>query len=136
MMTAEYAVLQANQTFYDAYGARDMAAMERCWSTQQPVACIHPGWQVLRGHDRVMASWRAIMTSQRQPSTICESAHAIIIDHVAVVTGFERGGDSRLAATNVFVLEDGLWKMIHHQASHYTERTIPEGLGLSKDELN
>lgn len=136
MMTAEYAVLQANQSFYEAYSTGDMAAMERCWSTQQPVTCIHPGWQVLRGHDRVMASWRALMAGRHSPPQSCESVHAIIIDQVAVVTCIERGSAGKLAATNIFVLEDGLWKMIHHQASHYTERTIPEGLGLSKDELN
>src|SRR3546814_17800766 len=34
----------------------------------------------------------------------------------AFVTCYEVIGDSLLAATNIFVLEDGGWKLVHHQA--------------------
>ena len=42
-MSQEAAVLFANEVFYEAFKARDLATMELLWAEGLPVACIHPG---------------------------------------------------------------------------------------------
>ena len=67
-MTAdERAVLAANAAFYRAFAERDVAAMDALWARSTPVACIHPGWQVLNGREAVMASWRGILAGVPPP---------------------------------------------------------------------
>lgn len=136
ILTADYAVLQANLGFYEAFAARDMEAMDRCWSTQHRVACAHPGWQVIHGRERVMASWRAILEGTSAPDIHCQGAQTILVDQVAVVTCVERLADARLVATNVFALEEGLWKMVHHHAAPFAERSVPEASIPPPDRLN
>ena len=42
------AVVAANQAFYAAHEARDLAAMRRVWEHSDRTVCIHPGWPILR----------------------------------------------------------------------------------------
>lgn len=108
------AALDANTAFYRALADGDYAAMDLLWARTVPVACIHPGWPVIRGRDPVMESWRAIM---RNPPTIArESAAGHLLGPLAAITCVERIGSAPLAATNLFVIEDGAWRMIHHHA--------------------
>ena len=53
-------VLAANQRFYDALEALDIAAMEACWSPAPGVACLHPGMPWQRGWDEVSSGWEVI----------------------------------------------------------------------------
>lgn len=109
-------VLAANQAFYAAFAARDAEAMEALWARRAPVACIHPGWQPLHGRDAVLASWRDIMGSPTSPPIRCGEAVAHVLGATAVVICSERFPGAELVATNVFVAEDGAWKLVHHQA--------------------
>jgi SnoaL-like domain len=135
MWSPERAVLEANLSFYEAFAAQDLTAMDRVWSRRHPVACIHPGWQVLRGRERVIASWRAILEVET-PSVRCEDARAHILDEAAFVTCVELVGASRLVATNIFVFEEGVWRMVHHQASPYATRNVPGEVIPPKETLN
>jgi ketosteroid isomerase-like protein len=110
-------VLEANEAFYRAFAARDPEAMTAIWSSAHPVACIHPGWDVLDGRDAVLGSWRRILTSGDSPDITCSLAEARVFGDVAFVTCHEAIGAGRLAATNVFVREGGAWRMVHHQAT-------------------
>jgi hypothetical protein len=107
-------LLRANRDFYRAFAAGDFVAMDRVWSDHREVVCVHPGWELLRGRDRVMASWRGIL---RRPMPV-RSRDEIVELHgeVAVIACVEVLPDAELAATNVFVLEEGRWRMQHHQA--------------------
>lgn len=109
-------VLTANQTFYRAFSKGDMDAMDALWSSAAPVACSHPGWAVLTGRDTVMASWRSILDSPGRPHITCRDAAAHELGDAAYVTCYEDVGAGVLAATNIFVLEAGAWRMVHHQA--------------------
>jgi ketosteroid isomerase-like protein len=115
-MTAdERAVLAANEAFYRAFAARDVEAMEALWARRVPAACIHPGWQVLNGREAVMASWRGILGGV--PLAIrCADAVARVAGTAAFVVCTERLDAGELVATNVFVQEDGDWKIAHHHA--------------------
>lgn len=114
----ELEVLDANDAFYRAFLARDGDAMAALWAEEHPVACIHPGSDVLVGRDAVLASWRAVLVPGGAPELSCSQAEAHVLGEVAFVTCHEvirTGG--RLAATNVYVRERGAWRMVHHQAT-------------------
>lgn len=109
-------VLAANRLFYRAFTNRDLASLDALWARRAPVACIHPGWPALHGREEVMVSWRNILTGPSSPQIVCSGAHAEIVGDVAYVTCIETLTNGRLIATNLFVHEDGEWRMIHHQA--------------------
>jgi ketosteroid isomerase-like protein len=117
MTMTDLEVLEANDAFYRAFAARDAAAMERVWAERHPVACVHPGWDVLVGREEVLASWRGILGSHGGPSISCSLAEAHVLGDTAFVTCREILPGGHLAATNVFVREAGAWKLVHHHAS-------------------
>ena len=110
------AVIAANEAFYVAFRSKDLDAMDAIWAKKTKVAVIHPGWNTLVGRDEVMASWHRIIASGGAPKI--ESVQPIVLlrNDSAVVLCYEKADNSYLAATNVFVLEDGDWRMIHHHA--------------------
>lgn len=130
MNAHELEVLETNEAFYRAFDARDATGMESLWAERHPVACIHPGWDVLEGREEVVESWRRIFRSGGAPHVSPARAEAHVIGDVALVTCHEVLESGRLAATNVFVLEDGAWRVIHHQATPIApgqERPAPRG---------
>lgn len=110
-------VLAANAAFYAAFNARDLAAMDALWARSAPVACVHPGRNALTGRDEVLASWRAILAHPETPRIFTGGESARLLGEVAYVICRELVGGSPLAATNVFVREDGRWRLAHHHAS-------------------
>ncbi len=112
----ETAVLAANRAFYDAFAERNSGIMEHLWAREHVVACIHPGWAPLHGMDAVLGSWRAILGSPDAPTIQCTDATALVFGETALVTCVEHVRDGSLAATNVFTLERGEWRLVHHQA--------------------
>jgi hypothetical protein len=131
MRAADLELLEANAAFYRAFTARNADAMERLWAERHPVACVHPGWDILDERDEIVGSWRAILEGDGAPELTYELAEARQVGDVGVVTCHEVLRDARLAATNVFVREDGAWRMVHHQASPIApgqaRRTAPAG---------
>jgi ketosteroid isomerase-like protein len=121
MTAEERAVLTANEAFYTAFAERDPEAMDRVWARRVPVACIHPGWNPLRGREPVMASWRAIFSGPGSPQISCSRATAYVTGDSAVVICVEHVPGSLLVATNLFAREDGEWRMIHHHAGGLAE---------------
>ena len=115
-MSTEADVLAANQAFYDAFARRDADAMAALWAARAPVACIHPGWGALIGRDEVISSWRAILENPRSPKIRFSDATAHVHGESAFVVCAESVSGSDLIATNVFVREDGAWRMVHHHA--------------------
>ena len=124
-MAEHEAVLFANEAFYRAFADRDSAAMDAVWAAEAPVACIHPGWNALTGRDQVMASWRRILGGGGGPAITCHNARALLQGACAFVICHEHIGSGFLIATNIFVLEGGRWKMVHHQAGPTTQ-PVPE----------
>ncbi|MEZ4287414.1 MAG: nuclear transport factor 2 family protein [Polyangiales bacterium] len=114
----EQRVLAANLAFYEAFAAADADAMLNLWSQHSPVACVHPGMPPLYGRTEVINSWRQIMAHPRAPRIHCTDAKVHILGAVAYVTCNEGLLDeaSSLIATNIFVLEDGNWRIVFHQA--------------------
>jgi len=116
MSEQDTSLLAANQAFYDAFSSRDFKAMAGLWSEDAEVACVHPGWDVLEGHDAVLGSWRDILANPANPAIACHNAHAHVHGELGFVLCHEVAPEGVLVATNIFHLEDGAWRMVHHQA--------------------
>jgi ketosteroid isomerase-like protein len=109
-------VLLANASFYRAFAGRDVDRIEEIWARRSPIACVHPGWQPLTGRDAVMASWRGILRGPGAPDIRCTDAACHLVGDSAYVVCIERLDAGALVATNVFVHEDGAWRIVHHHA--------------------
>jgi len=128
-MAENEAVLFANEAFYRAFADGDLAAMDAVWASAAPVACIHPGWNLLDGRAAVMASWRAILDNPKRPDISSVGGAVKVYGDTAVVTCYETVGGGYLVATNIFIREAGAWKLVHHQAGP----TPPPTLEASDD---
>src|SRR5438067_11520305 len=109
-------VIGANGAFYAAFNAKDPEAMDAVWAREATVTCIHPGWNVLTGRERVMESWRGILGNPNQPRIVAGGAEVELFGDCAVVTCRELVAGNPLAATNIFVREDGQWRLAHHHS--------------------
>lgn len=116
MISDRAALLAANHAFYRAFRVGDLPAMEAAWAVRAPVACVHPGADVLSGRAAVVQSWRHILASGGIAEIQCEHAQAYVLGEAGFVTCHERLGEGVLIATNLFVLEDDEWRMVQHHA--------------------
>jgi ketosteroid isomerase-like protein len=121
-MTDSDAVLAANLEFYRAFAARDLAAMDRLWARQAPVACLHPGWTALTEREAIMESWSGILSNPDAPRIACFDEQVLLYGSVALVLCEEELEGGTLAASNLFVREDDEWRIVHHQAGQIVRR--------------
>jgi ketosteroid isomerase-like protein len=121
-MTDQDAVLAANHEFYRAFTARDLAAMEGIWARRAPVACIHPGWTALKDRHTIIDSWAGILSNPEAPRIACFDEQVFLYGDVALVLCEEELESGTLAASNLFVREDGAWRIAHHQAGQIVRR--------------
>ncbi len=122
-MSDDAAVKFANEAFYAAFAQRDLIAMDEIWAKRTRCSCIHPGWQAIHGRAEVMQTWTAILGNPSAPRISCLAARAYVAGDVAYVLCYERVQENVLVATNIFVREDGSWRMIHHHAG---QSSLPE----------
>ncbi len=108
-------VREANEAFYRAFNQKDVAAMDAVWSRGE-VTCIHPGWNLLQGREAVMASWRDILSNPAQPRIVSGGATVTMLGDVAIVACRELVAGNPLVATNIFRVEDGAWRLLHHHS--------------------
>ena len=127
MTSPEQAAIEAaNLAFYRALEARDLSRMDGVWSHDDGVSCVHPGWHRLDGWPEVRRSWENIFANSRAWTVACEDVRITIAGDLAwvacveVIRPFGIGDDeaaARMQATNVFLRDDGEWRMVHHHAS-------------------
>jgi ketosteroid isomerase-like protein len=124
--TTQAEVLDANATFYQAFTDGDYAAMSELWARRAPVTCFHPAARALIGRSAVLDTWRQILGGPSRLKLRCDQPVVRVIGETAIVICYEGSDDepAHLAATNVFVLEDGRWRMVHHQAGPIS-RPVP-----------
>lgn len=121
--------LFANDAFYVAFAERDFNALEALWATESPCTCVHPGWSPIIGREEVIESWAAIIANPDSPDIQCSNASARVYGSTAIVLCYEEIEGQYLVATNVFVREDGQWKLVHHQATPAAEPPPEEDSG-------
>jgi len=112
-----------------------MDAMDAIWARVAPVACMHPGMDVIVGRDAVMKSWRGILSHDEAPRLQCARVQVHVLGDTAYVTCLEGTAGDRpaLIATNVFAREEGTWRIVHHQAAPLSVRVAHEPLGKDPD---
>jgi hypothetical protein len=118
-------VLRANEAFYRAFDAGDMAALEDIWAVEPPVACIHPRWPALLDRREIMESFRRLTTMPAPPHPNCDHPRAFVYGDVAMVVCIEVTPRSRHVATNLYRRRRGGWKMIHHHVSEGAQPLLP-----------
>jgi len=115
-MTEDDALRAANTAYYDAFAARDAAAMARIWA-EADVACVHPGWPPLFGREAVLASYREIFRNPQQADVERGAETLLCTGDEGRVVCVEKVGEAVLVATNWFRRAGGSWRLVHHQAS-------------------
>jgi len=131
-LAAELAALQfANDSFYDAFAAADLKAMEAVWADLPTVYCCHPGWPPLTSHAEVMASWRDILADAGPIPVTCTAPRPHLFGEVGVVCCYERFANQHLVATNLFIRAGGQWRMFHHHAGPLAK--VPEEAAAAPD---
>jgi ketosteroid isomerase-like protein len=123
-MNESDAVRAANLEFYHAFTTRDLVAMDRLWARKAQVLCTHPGWLPLAGRSAVMASWQGILANPEAPAVMCHDDIAFLYGEVAIVLCEEELSGGHLAATNIFIKEEGVWRLMHHHASPILAREL------------
>jgi ketosteroid isomerase-like protein len=123
---------RANRAFYRAFEKLDLEAMRAVWLDDDGVKCVHPGWPLLSGIERVMGSWEAIFESTSAIAFELADLVVRIVGGLGWVTNVERMRMSEAAgergaealATNLFTMRDGVWRMVLHHASPIVGRPV------------
>jgi ketosteroid isomerase-like protein len=112
------AVLRANERFYQAFTRGDFTTMRDVWAEHAELTCLHPGSSLLHGQREVLGAWQQILTAPAPVALRCHDPQVQVHGDVAIVTCYEgnAGQAPHLAATNIFLLENERWRMVHHQA--------------------
>ena len=113
--------LFANEAFYLAFNQKDLDAMRAVWSASEGLVCLHPGWPALLGRTAVLESWENILANPQQMSLAMYGAEATALGGVrgteaVMVTCYERVGGNIMVASNLYIAENGLAKLVHHQS--------------------
>ncbi len=124
-MDSEQLVLDANQSFYDAFNKQDLEGMQQVWIRDALATCIHPGWPVLRGFDPIIKSWKDIFGHTDHMEIKLSDVNVVAADDLVWVSCQENlfsinvsGVQStQVHATNMFKQVSGEWKMILHHAA-------------------
>ena len=111
------ALLEANEAFYRAMRAGDLAAMSALWSRTRRVSCTHPDGPSLFGREAVLESWRVIFARPNGIPIQPAEPSAVVTGTTAMVLCREELSDLQLMASNVFVREGTGWRMVNHQAA-------------------
>jgi len=119
------AVRQANDRFYRALEALDLAEMERVWLPASRAYCVHPGWDSLVGWPAIRGSFEQIIAGTSWIRVTPTGVRVEVIGDVAVLTCAENitaksAEDVGLAvaqATNLFRRTPEGWRLFHHHAS-------------------
>ena len=123
-----------NETFYRAFADRDLAAMSQLWARNAMVCCIHPGWDAIYDREKILESWRLILSNSGASTISCSAVEVMMWGDVMGVVCFEKIDEYFLRATNLYIQEYGQWRMVHHQAG--LTNTVPSVEGEYSNVMN
>jgi ketosteroid isomerase-like protein len=107
--------------------------MEKIWARDDFIQCGHPGWQILRGWQPVMESWRRIFENTPEIRFMLTDVSVEIRGAVAWATLYEnligsvdgQHVSAKVLTTNIFEKRPEGWLLIHHHGSP-VEQSIPQ----------
>ncbi len=120
-------VKAANDAFYTALSARNIAAMRKVWSDDADIQNIGPrskniavGWNAIaKGYEATFDAFPELKVSMEEP-------RIKMVGDVAWVSGIEKAqrknkagdvGSGANMGTSIFQKQDGRWVMVYHHAS-------------------
>jgi len=131
------AVQKINEKFYEALTTADLSLMDELWIKSDDVKCIHPGWPLLLGWEKVRESWKNIFESGGLTDIKISNVFIEVADETAWLNCTEKLsyliGDQVVITlaqtTNIFECTDEGWGIVLHHASPMpmppTEKEIP-----------
>jgi|SRR5690348_12902717 len=130
MTEDEKEVIKANERFYAAFESLDIKEMEKIWSRETEIQCGHPGWQILRGWQQVMESWRRIFENTPSIRFMLTDVAVKSRGNLAWVTLYEnlnsalegQNVSATVLTTNIFEKGAEGWRMIHHHGSSVAQQ--------------
>ncbi len=119
------AVIDSNQTFYDAFSHRDMGRMNSIWWQGSSSLCIHPGGTVLIGWEAIRASWESIFNNTDSLEIdievlkieIDQAVAYLVVQEIVLQSSRGRKIKAPSTATNIFQKMAQKWYLIHHHGS-------------------
>ncbi|PYP88053.1 MAG: DUF4440 domain-containing protein [Blastocatellia bacterium AA13] len=116
---------EANARFYRALESGSIQLMDELWLHDESARCVHPGWDMISGWERVKKSWERIFESGQKIKVAPTDLQIFRAGEVACVTCKESitifdedSFDSALAvATNLFVRNGSDWLIMLHHSS-------------------
>jgi ketosteroid isomerase-like protein len=125
MSADKEAVLCANESFYRAFESLEAGQMEKIWARDDSIQCGHPGWQILRGWQPIMESWRRIFENTPEIRFMLTDISVEIRGAVAWVTLYEnligsvdgQHVSAKVLTTNIFEKRPQGWLLVHHHGS-------------------
>jgi ketosteroid isomerase-like protein len=121
------AVEQANKGFYHALENADLEVMSSVWLHDDWVKCVHPGWDLITGWEKIRESWAQIFSGNVGMRVAATDVDIKVEGDFALVSCYELLAvfvdrnkapvSARTTATNLFQRASGEWRMVHHHAS-------------------
>ncbi|MBU2444887.1 MAG: nuclear transport factor 2 family protein [Bacteroidetes bacterium] len=117
--------IKLNEEFYRAFESLDIKKMEMIWINDENAICIHPGWEIIIGWNKIKESWMRIFTSDsllkftiRNPRVSMFSDGGVVscVEEI-FVSSRERISQTFIASTNIFRKTDAGLKLIYHHSS-------------------
>ncbi len=108
--------LFANEGFYLAFAQGDVDAMDRLWSANPSVLCVHPGWPALTTRAAVLESWARILENPSRPQIAFQVQEVIPMGSVMAVVCYEQVEGAVMLASNLYLEEALTVRMVGHHA--------------------
>jgi len=127
-------VLEANRRFYAALTQMNEPAMHDVWLHEDWIRCVHPGWPQVEGWEAVRQSFTQIFENTDSLRITVSRTTVHLEESMAWLSCIEKISSSSpgridtvyVQATNLFVLRDGIWRMVLHHASHLPVEMHPQ----------
>jgi hypothetical protein len=124
-MDDETKVKEVNDRFYEALSSLNLAEMETVWLHASWTKCVHPGWKLIVGWDKIRESWDNIFRNAGYLRITIGNLAIQVQNEVAWVVCTENIASAHEAdyqtataqATNIYHQVKGLWLLVHHHAS-------------------
>ncbi|MEJ5305879.1 MAG: nuclear transport factor 2 family protein [Ignavibacteria bacterium] len=127
-------LLEINKNYYKAFENFDLQLMSQIWANTDDVVCIHPGWDILVGWEKVREGWSKIFMDDAYLKFTLRNTNTIILNNIGIVSCIEEIfvssqdtiSQTFVATTNLFQeTEDGLKLFYHHSSPVLTnERNL------------
>jgi ketosteroid isomerase-like protein len=129
---------KANRRFYEALNDSSLEKMEEVWTHTMGARCIHPGWDVLVGWTAIRESWQSIFSGGGGLNVEAADVEVNVVGELAWVQCLEQirntseSGEqlSVARATNIFVRDNGHFRMVLHHASPIPSPMEEDDLGI------